>query len=100
MYGYIGSMKTKPGQREAVVQILVGAADALRAAGCSLYLVSVAADDKDTIWVSEVWDTKESHDASLALPAAREEIGRAMPMLTGQFTSQETVVVGGLRAPS
>jgi hypothetical protein len=33
----------------------------------------------------------------LQLPEAREAIGKAMPLLTGEFTSQELTVVGGLR---
>ena len=35
----------------------------MRAAGCHLYLVGLAATDDVTIWVSEVWESKESHDA-------------------------------------
>jgi quinol monooxygenase YgiN len=39
---------------------------------------------------------KEHHDASLQLPATKAAIGKAMPMLTGEFTRQELTVVGGL----
>ena len=99
LYGYLGSMKTKPGHRDEVAQILTGGADGLRAAGCQLYVVGLAADDDVTIWVSEVWDSKEAHDASLQLPETRAAIGRAMPMLAGEFTSQETVIAGGLGVP-
>jgi len=95
-YGYIASMKTKPGHREDVVRILVGGADGLRAAGCRLYLVSVAETDDVTIWVSELWLTKEHHDASLQLPETKAAIATAMPMLTGEFTGQELAVRGGL----
>ncbi len=96
-YGYIGSMRVRPGHRDEVVAILTGGAGGLRAAGCLLYLVGVSATDDVTIWVSEEWGSKEQHDASLRLPAAREAIDRAMPLLTGEFTSQELTVVGGLR---
>ncbi len=95
-YGYIGSMKTKPGNRDDVVAILLSGADGLRAAGCQLYVVGVSATDDVTIWVSEVWQSKEHHDASLRLPETRAAIATAMPMLTGEFTSQETTVAGGL----
>ncbi|MBU2669139.1 antibiotic biosynthesis monooxygenase [Actinoplanes bogorensis] len=96
LYGYLGSMKTKPGHRDEVASILTSGADGLRAAGCHLYVVGLAADDDVTIWVSEIWESREAHDASLQLPETRAAIGRAMPMLTGEFTSQETVVAGGL----
>jgi quinol monooxygenase YgiN len=95
-YGYIGSMKSKPGQRDDVVSILLGGAGSLRAAGCDLYIVSVSDNDDDTVWVTEVWQSKEHHDASLQLPEAKAAISKAMLMLTGEFTSQELTVVGGL----
>ena len=95
-YGYLGSMRTQPGRRDDVVAILVGGADGLRAAGCLLYVVNVSATDPDVIWVYEAWETKEHHDTSLQLPATRAAIERAVPMLTGEFTSVETTVVGGL----
>ncbi|MGC4746788.1 putative quinol monooxygenase [Micromonospora sp. DT201] len=95
-YGYIGSMKTKPGRRDDVVDILLSGVDGLREAGCDLYVVSVSDTDDVTIWVSEVWQSKEKHDASLQLPETKAAIGKAMPMLTGEFTSQEVTVRGGL----
>ncbi|AZM74549.1 antibiotic biosynthesis monooxygenase [Streptomyces sp. KPB2] len=95
-YGCIASMKTRPGCREEVVSLLLSGADGLRSAGCDLYLVGRSDDDETTIWVTEVWRTREHHDASLELPEAKDAIGRAMPMLTGEFTKQEMSVAGGL----
>jgi quinol monooxygenase YgiN len=95
-YGYIGTMKTTAGHRDDVVAILLRGVDGLRAAGCHLYVVSVSDDEADTIWVTEVWESKEHHDASLRLPETRAAIGAAMPMLTGEFTSRELSVAGGL----
>jgi quinol monooxygenase YgiN len=93
-------MQTRPGHRDAVVDILVSGADGLRAAGCHLYVVGVADDDEVTIWVSEVWESREKHAASLQLPETRAAIARAMPMLAGSFTSREFTVVGGLGVPA
>ena len=95
-YGYFGTMRAAPGHRDEVVRILLGGLGGLHAAGCAVYSVSVSDTDPDLIWIYEVWDSKDSHDASLQLPEVRAAIGRAMPMLTGEFTSQETTVVGGL----
>ncbi|WP_316772399.1 putative quinol monooxygenase [Streptomyces sasae] len=95
-YGYIGSMRTRSGRRDDVVAILLSAAGSLRELGCRSYVVGLAADDPDTIVVTEVWESKEHHDASLRSPGAKEAIAAAMPMLTGEFTSRETTVVGGL----
>ena len=95
-YGYLGTMRTQPGLRDEVVTALVEGADALTAAGCRLYVISVDEVDPDRIWVNEVWGSKEQHDASLSLPAVKAGIAAIMPKLTGEFTSQELHVVGGL----
>ena len=95
-YGYIGSMRVQDGHRDEVVGILLSGAESLRAAGCQLYAVCIDPADQNVIWVSEIWDSAEQHDASLQLPETRTAIGRAMPMLTGDFTRQELTVVGGL----
>jgi quinol monooxygenase YgiN len=96
-YGFQATMKTRPGQRDEVIAILLGGAEGLRAAGCHRYAVSVSdATDPDMIWIEEMWESKEAHDASLTLPAAQEAIAAARPLLTGEFTGQELTVVGGL----
>ena len=82
------------------VHEVVGGADDLRAAGCDLYVVGVSATDEDLVWVQEVWVSKEAHDDSLRLPEVRAAIERTMPLLTGEFTSQEIDVVGGLGVPA
>ncbi|MFD0455761.1 putative quinol monooxygenase [Streptomyces violaceoruber] len=50
--------------------------------------MGLSENDETTIWVTEVWRTREDHDASLELPAAKDAIGRAMPMLTGSSPSR------------
>jgi len=95
-YGYLATMRTKAGHRDDVVQILLGGVDGLREVGCRLYLVGVSDTDPEVIWVNEVWESKEHHDASLRLPETKAAIARAMPMLTGEFSGQELTVAGGL----
>ncbi|HTA01632.1 MAG TPA: putative quinol monooxygenase [Streptosporangiaceae bacterium] len=95
-YGYIGSMRTRQGHRDEVIEILLGGAEGLREAGCQLYAVGTDEADAAVIWVSEIWGSREEHDASLQLPETKAAIGRAMPLLTGEFTRQEVNVVGGL----
>jgi quinol monooxygenase YgiN len=95
-YGYLATMRTKAGHRDDVVQILLGGVDGLREVGCLLYVVGVSDTDPELIWVNEVWESKEHHQASLGLPETRAAIGRAMPLLTGEFTGQELSIAGGL----
>jgi quinol monooxygenase YgiN len=93
-------MRVKPGHRDEVVATLVSGAAGLRAAGCDLYVVGTSDTDKDLVWVNEVWATKEAHDDSLQLPEVKAAIARTMPLLTGEFTSQEIDIVGGLGVPA
>jgi quinol monooxygenase YgiN len=95
-YGYIGSLRARQGSRDDVIDILLSGADGLRSAGCQLYAVCTDPADADMIWVTEIWESAERHDASLQLPETRAAIATAMPMLTGEFTRQELTVVGGL----
>lgn len=96
MYGYNGTMRTTPGHRDEVVGLLLGGIRHLSDAGCLLYVVSVSEEDPDLIHVNEVWESQEQHRASLQLPETQQVIARARPMLTGDFTSEELSVVGGI----
>jgi quinol monooxygenase YgiN len=95
-YGYIGSMRAQPGVRDQVIAIMLESAQGLAIAGCQQYTIAAATDDDVTVWVCEVWDTKEQHDASLQLPQVRETIAKAQPLIAGGFTRVETDVRGGL----
>ena len=53
------------------------------------------ASDENAIWFTEVWDSKESHDASLSLPAVKDAIARGRPMMAGFGESFTTIPVGG-----
>ncbi|HVH13944.1 MAG TPA: antibiotic biosynthesis monooxygenase [Longimicrobium sp.] len=90
------SIHVKPGQRDAVVEILMRDTDSARAMGCDLYMVGVAEDGSDVVYVTEVWASREAHQASLSDPAVQAAIAEAMPLLTGEFHSTEFGVVGGL----
>ncbi len=93
MYGLIGKMKAATGQREALIAILLDGIAGMP--GCLSYIVAKDPTDADAIWITEVWDSEESHGASLSLPAVREAIGRAMPLIAGFDSSILTEPVGG-----
>jgi quinol monooxygenase YgiN len=95
LYGVIGSMKAVPGQRDALAAIL--AAGTTDMPGCLSYVVALDKADPDLIWISEVWDSRESHAASLTLPSVREAIRRGRPLIAGFGSRVETVPVGGVR---
>ena len=94
MYGLIGKITTTPGERDALVAILVeGTA---KMPGCLSYVVSLDTTEPDALWVTEVWDHQESHRASLQLPAVQAAIARGRPLIAGFSNRVETTPIGGV----
>lgn len=85
MYGLIGKITPKDGQRDELIKILLeGSAEM---PGCLSYIVSKDAKENDVIWVTEVWDSKESHKASLDLPSVQEAMSKGRPLIS-EFNEQ------------
>lgn len=97
MFGLIGEMKAKPGQREALISILLEGINDMP--GCLSYVVARDPASEASIWITEVWDNKASHEGSLKLPAVRDAISRAMPLIEGFGQSITTEPVGGASLP-
>lgn len=93
MYGLIGKFTAVTGQRDALIAILLGSVGAMP--GCLSYVVAEDTADPDGIWISEVWDRKESHAASLTLPEVRAAIAKAKPLIAGFGDRVVTRPVGG-----
>ena len=93
MHGLIGKMIAAPGQRDALVAILLEGIAGMP--GCLSYVVATDPADANAIWITEVWDSKESHQASLSLPAVRQAITKARPLIAGFGDGTVTVPVGG-----
>ena len=93
MYGLIGKIKAISGQRDALLDILLESADAMP--GCLSYIVAKDPADADAIWVTEVWDSQESHRNSLSLPSVQQAITRGRPLIAGFGERFETNPVGG-----
>lgn len=94
MYGLIGKMKATKGQRDVLVAILLNGITDMP--GCLSYVVAQDPTDEDAIWITEVWDSKESHRASLALPSVQQAIARGKSFIAGFGERFETEPVGGL----
>lgn len=93
MYGLIGKIRAVSGERDALITIL---ADGLRdMPGCLSYIVARDPSDVDALWVTEVWDSKSSHQASLELPSVQDAITRGRPLIAGFDERFETEPVGG-----
>ena len=80
MWGLIAKITLIPGKRDEMVEILRESAADMP--GCLSYVVAKDASDENTIWVTEVWDSAASHDASLTLPAVKNAIPRAKSIVS------------------
>ena len=97
MYGLIGKMRTQPGQRDALIAILLAGTGGMP--GCLSYVVAKDPADADGIWITEVWDSEESHQASLTLPSVKEAIAKGRPLIAGFDQQTPTEPVGGVGLP-
>ena len=98
MFGMIGKMITAAGKRAEVISLLLQAVSAMP--GCLSYVVAQDTADENGIWITEVWDSKDNHDASLALPEVRKSIAAARPMIAGFSNQVITTPVGGYGIPA
>jgi len=93
MYGLIGKMLAAPGQRDALIAILLESVGTMP--GCLSYIVATDASDANAIWITEAWDSADSHAASLKLPGVQQAIAKARPIIAGMGERFVTAPVGG-----
>lgn len=94
MHGLIGKMTATPGKRDELISILLDGTGDMP--GCLSYVVATDPSDDDAIWITEVWDSAESHKASLSLPAVIDAIAKGRPLIAGFDEQIITVPVGGV----
>jgi quinol monooxygenase YgiN len=94
MYGLIGNFTAQPGRRDELVALMTASSGDMP--GCLSYIVATDPNDPDKIWVTEVWDSPESHKASLQIPLVAETIKQAIPLIAGFGEQIKTVPVGGV----
>ncbi|WOI54776.1 putative quinol monooxygenase [Parvularcula sp. LCG005] len=88
MYGQIGKFTAAPGRRDDLIAVLLNGTKDMP--GCLSYVIAKDAQNGDVIWITETWDTKESHAASLQLPAVQHAIAQAKPMIAGMERTAQT----------
>jgi quinol monooxygenase YgiN len=98
MYGLIGKMTSKPGQRDALLALVLRGAENMP--GCLSYIIAKDAGDENAVWITEVWEDEAHHQASLQLPSVRAAIATAMPLIAGMEPGVITNPVGGVGLPS
>lgn len=93
MYGLIGKITAVSGKRDELIDILIEGVSGMP--GCLSYVVSRDPHEDDAIWVTEAWDSKASHEASLTLDSVRRAIERGRPLIASFSDRRELEPVGG-----
>jgi quinol monooxygenase YgiN len=93
MYGLIGKMTAVDGKRDELVAILLDGVAGMP--GCLSYVVATDPADANAIWITEAWDSKASHDESLALPSVKAAIAKGRPLIAAFGAGTVTTPVGG-----
>ncbi len=93
MYGLIGKLTAVPGARDRLAALLLEGTGAMP--GCLSYVVASDPAEPDALWITEVWDSRESHAASLKLPAVQAAIAQGRPLIAGFSDRVETLPLGG-----
>ena len=97
MWGLIAKITLLPGRRDEMVEILRESAADMP--GCLSYVVAKDVADENTIYVTEVWDSMASHDASLSLPVVKNAIPRGKAIVSSFERIAVTSPVWGAGLP-
>jgi quinol monooxygenase YgiN len=94
MFGLIGRITATPGKREELIAILASGEGGMP--GCLSYIVARDRNDPEVLYVTEAWESREAHAASLKLPSVQAAITRGRPLIARFETIAETEPVGGV----
>jgi len=93
MFGVISKIKSTADQRDALIAILIEGTSAMP--GCLSYVVARDSAEADALWVTEIWESRELHQASLSLPSVQQAIAKGRPLIAGFAARFETQPIGG-----
>lgn len=93
-FANVATLGAVSGKRDELVHHLTQRNETLRQLGCLAYEVGTNDGDPDTVFVVELWESEEAHQASLALPEVQESIRVARPLLSGIFGGYRFNVAG------
>jgi quinol monooxygenase YgiN len=99
MYGLISRITAQSGRRDELVKILL-AGMANSVAGCLNYIIAIDPSEANSIWVTEVWQSRQAHAAALSMPAVKEAVSEGRPLIASFLRIAETAPVGGLNLVS
>lgn len=97
MYGLIAKMIAAPGKRDDLIDILLEGVSGMP--GNLSYHVAKDLADENALWITEVWESRDHHAASLSMPSVAKAIEQGRPLIAGMENRVETLPVGGNGLP-
>jgi quinol monooxygenase YgiN len=94
MYGLVIKLTAVPGKRDEMIAVLKESA--AKMPGCLSYVLAKDSADENVVWVTEVWESAASHDASLSLPSVKNAMPRVKPLLSNFERIAVTAPVWGV----
>jgi quinol monooxygenase YgiN len=88
-------MRCVLGRRADLIAIIGGGTKDMP--GCRSYILAEDPDDKEAVWITEVWDSEEAHKASLQLQSVKDAISRGRELIAGSELRVITRPVAGVR---
>jgi quinol monooxygenase YgiN len=82
MYGLIVKLTSVPGRRDELI-VRMGGDDSHSIPGCLSFIVAEDAVDENVLWITEVWESQASHEASLEAPPIKETLTDAYTLISG-----------------
>lgn len=79
-FGLIVRLKATPGRRDELIAILKEGATEMP--GCLSYVVANDTSDNDVVWITEVWESVASHDASLSRASVKDAMAKAKGLIS------------------
>ena len=96
-HGFHAAIPAKPGQGEALVQLLLSA-PSLATEDCVVFLVGRSASNPDLVFVTEGWVNAEAHGRFFSSDGARAFTASVQELVDGDSTYADEVPVGGKAA--
>lgn len=81
MYGLIVKLTAAAGRRADLIRAM-GGEDSGSIPGCLSFIVAEDIADEDVLWITEVWDSRESHEASLQRPPVQASLTSVDTLIT------------------
>ncbi len=94
-FGVIAHLTAQAGKRDAMIDALSGL---IGMKGNISFIIAKDGKNADGIYITEIWESKEAHDAALTTDQFKAAFGKAAPMMGGAPDLQaDTWPVAGVK---